>query len=96
MVYFKILDRVCEWVSLENLYVDIGAEMAVWCKLKLLIFAPPFPKNVPYLSVNKFSMKVKIGDTTYVHVCILKSPSKERTPFYVVIQAMRRSSHLQG
>ena len=42
------------------------------------------------LSVNVFSTKVLIGDT------ILASPSQYGTPFYVVIRATQRSSHLQG
>ena len=42
-------------------------------------------KKTLYLSVSVFCTKVLLGDT------ILTEP-----PFYVVIQAMRRSSHLQG
>ena len=41
-------------------------------------------------SVNVFSTKVLIGDT------ILTSPTGDGTPFYVVIRATQRSSHLQG
>ena len=40
-------------------------------------------KKILSLRVNAFSTKVLIGDTIF-------------TPFYVVIQATRRSSHLQS
>ena len=47
--------------------------------------------NVLYLSVNVFSRKVRaIGDT------ILRLLLETGLPFYVVIRAPRRSSHLQG
>ena len=44
-------------------------------------------KNALYLSVNVFSRKVLIGDTIF---------TSRRLPFYVVIGATRRSSHLQS
>ena len=44
-------------------------------------------ENVLYLSVNVFSTKILIGDTIFLET---------GPPFYVVMQATQRSSHLQG
>ena len=48
-------------------------------------------KKALYLSVNVFSTKVLIGDTIFLRLLM-----ETGTPFYVVIRATRRSSHLQG
>ena len=47
--------------------------------------------NALYLSVNVFSTIVLIGDTIFLRLQLETGP-----PFYVVIRATRRSSHLQG
>ena len=48
-------------------------------------------KNALYLSVNVFSMKALTGDTIFLRLLL-----EMGLPFYLVIRATRRSSHLQG
>ena len=48
-------------------------------------------KNVPYLSFNVSSTKVRIEDTVFFRLLL-----ETELPFYVVIQGTQRSSRLKG
>ena len=81
---------VCGYLGLKGLN---SKKQAVKCYLTCcyISFHFVFQKNAPTLSVNVFSTKALIGDTFLLRLLLETGP-----PFYVVIRATRRSSHLQG